>query len=126
MNFINSIHNKFLEQLFPKGLQEPVLLGQLGLDLADRVSINIHVTQKPAIEVNKWGVWGTDYNVIVIKLIGQFLSGVEIINWQCVDFCFLGFSQEDEYIRLNFDGNLWSVKLGLKALTFQGCDVYIK
>ncbi|KFK96511.1 MULTISPECIES: hypothetical protein [unclassified Serratia (in: enterobacteria)] len=126
MNFINCIHNKFLEQLFPKGLQEPVLLGQLGLDLADRASINIHVTQKPAIEINKWGVWGEDYNIIVIKLIGQFLSKIDVINWQCVDFCFLEFSQEDDIIQLNFNGNAWSVKIELRSLTFQGCDVYIK
>jgi hypothetical protein len=126
MNFINNIGNKFLNELFPDGLNEKVLLGQLCLDLADQFSINIHVSQKPSKEIAKWGTWGKDYNVIVIKLIGQFLKKVNIVNWQNIDFCTLNFSSTNEYISLNFDGDTWKVNLEFKTLTFQRCDVYLK
>lgn len=126
MNFISSLNSQFLKSLFPNGLEEPVLIGQLALDLSDQLTMHIHVTQKPAVEVNKWGVWGKDYNIIVIKVIGQFLNKTVITNWENVDFCFLDFTQGNEFLCLKFCGESWCVDIEVKALTFQNCNVYIK
>ncbi|AWK42817.1 MULTISPECIES: hypothetical protein [Photorhabdus] len=126
MNIIEVINNKFLISLFPEGLKDDILLGQVGLDIADQVSLNIHVTQRPEKEVAKWGVWGKDYNVIVIKIIGQFLRKVEIVNWQKITSSELIFLEKGDFYSFNLKGDEWSVSLELEALTFQRCDIYSK
>ncbi|TDB42532.1 hypothetical protein [Photorhabdus khanii] len=126
MNIIEVINNKFLTSLFPEGLKDNILLGQIALDIADQISLNIHVTQKPEKEVSKWGVWGKDYNVIVIKIFGQFLRKVEIINCQKITSSELIFLKKDDFYSFNLKGNAWSVSLELEALTFQRCDIYRK
>ncbi|WP_338804931.1 hypothetical protein WDV76_07165 [Xenorhabdus griffiniae] len=125
MNIIEVINNKFLTSLFPEGLSDNILLGHIALDIADQISLNIHVTQKPKEEVPKWGVWGKDYNVIVIKVIGQFLRKIEIINWQKITPSELIFFKKDDVYSFKLKGEEWSVSIELETLTFQRCDVYI-
>ncbi|MDX7992681.1 hypothetical protein [Xenorhabdus littoralis] len=125
MNIIEVINNKFLTSLFPEGLTDNVLLGQIALDIADQVSLSIHVTQKPKEEVPKWGVWGKDYNVIVIEIIGQFLRKIEIINWQKITSSELIFFEKNGSYVFKLKGDEWNVSLELEALTFQRCNVYI-
>ena len=102
------------------------MIGQLTLDLSDQITMNLHVTQKPAVEINKWGVWSKDYNIIVIKTLGQCLNKIDVINWKNVDFSLLNFTKKNEFLSLHFSGDDWSVDLEVKAFTFQKCDVYIK
>jgi len=124
MNFIDSVGNKFLSSLFPEGINEHVLLGQLCLDFTDRLRMHIHVAQRPAREVDKWGLWGKNYNVIVIELIGQSIEKIEVHNWQNIDFCQLCFSYKEGIYDLEFKGDSWWVSLAFKALIFQRCNVY--
>ncbi|PHM73265.1 hypothetical protein [Xenorhabdus cabanillasii] len=72
MNIIDAIDsNLFLKELFPLGLTGDVFLGQIGFDIQGRISLNINTKQRPEKEIIKWGVWGKDYDVIVIKLLGR-------------------------------------------------------
>ncbi|QCT21069.1 hypothetical protein FEM41_16160 [Jejubacter calystegiae] len=125
MNIIELIGNKFLLSLFPKGVEENVLIGQVSLDLADRIMLGIHITQPPANTVTKWGVWGKDYNVIVINVLAQFISKADIINWPSVQPAPLILENKDDgTYAITSKGDDWSITIELKALTFQRCDVY--
>ena len=52
MNILDHINNNlFLKEIFSDGLKEKILIGQLGLDVEGRFSINLHTMQKPSIEI---------------------------------------------------------------------------
>ena len=62
MNIVDVVsENLFLKKLFPYGLHDEMLLGQIGFALEGRLSLNVLTRQRPAIEVEKWGAWGKDY-----------------------------------------------------------------
>ncbi|MFY1663990.1 hypothetical protein [Pseudomonas sp. Pseu.R1] len=80
MEFVDCVDNNiFLKSIFPSGVGD-VLVGQFGLDQG-QFSLNIHVFKKPFKEVAKWGVWGVNYDAIVIKLLGAGVSDIKIDNW---------------------------------------------
>lgn len=125
INYIQ--RNYFLKNLFSEGLNSQLFLGKLELRIDDRVYLNIHTKQKPENEIQKWGVWGVNYNVIVIELLGQFLKDVEVKNWQNISTseCELVVGIEDEIISLQFKGEKWKIKLKLGSLIFQRCSTYL-
>jgi hypothetical protein len=127
MNIIDLMENKFLHSLFPGGVVNNILIGQMSLDLAEQIMISIHVNQPPKNEVSKWGVWGKDYNIIVINALAQFISNVQIVNWQNVCPAPLNIYEKDNGVyQLSVKGDDWSIIVEMKSLTFQRCDVYIK
>lgn len=93
--------------------------------MAEQISLNLHVTQPPAKMVSKWGAWGKDYNIIVIKVLLQFISKVEINNWQNItpSSLIIGGKEEGIY-SLKAKNDDWSVAIDFKAITFQRCDIY--
>jgi hypothetical protein len=123
--------NHFLKELFPNGFEEPVLLGKIELQMDDRVVLYIHIRQKPYKEISKWGIWGKNYNTIVVELLGQFVKKIDIVNWQNVQFCIPKISNKDGIINLAFQGKYHIQKLDffidiqLESLTFQTCRRYI-
>jgi hypothetical protein len=127
MNIIDAVsENLFLKKLFPQGLQNEVLLGQIGFDLGGRLSLNIHTRQKPAIEIVKWGTWGVDYNAIVIELLGLCSGSVSLENWENVDFASLSISYNEKngkYL-IHQEGEIWSVIIEFDVLIFQRCKIY--
>lgn len=122
LEFINS--NIFLKRLFPNGLTEPVFIGQIGFDVEGRMSVNIHTKQKPAIEVDKWGTWGVDYNVVVIKLNGLCRDSAILKNWKNADYAPLTIIDNIETFMISQMGSNWSIELECDAFIFNGCSIY--
>jgi hypothetical protein len=126
MNLIDVIHrNHFLKVLFPDGLNGDILVGQFGLDVDGRFSLNLHTTQAPAKAVPKWGDRGKDYDVIVIKLLGSNLTDMTTTNWKDITPTKLSFSMEDDTIRLICSDTTWSFSASFETLIFQSCSTYL-
>jgi hypothetical protein len=128
MNILNIIKNNvFLKKLFPNGL-ENFFIGQLYLNFYDQIDIKLHCTKKPDIEINKWGIWGKDYNIIVIELTGQFIRKLSVVNWQNNNeyLCECEVSKKDnDYYLIVFKGNNWSIEIELQTLIFQRNSTYV-
>ncbi|NHZ36150.1 hypothetical protein [Massilia rubra] len=125
MNVIDLIsRNLFLNKLFPEGLRGDVLLGQLSFSVG-RMELGIHTQQKPAVETEKWGTWGTDYNVIVLHLSGYGGKYVHIENWWHADFAPVDLIEENGIAMLTQRGDNWSIKIDVDDLIFQRGSTYI-
>lgn len=125
---IDIIHsNVFLKQLYPKGF-EKFCIGQLNLKERG-INLQLHVFDKPFIEVQKWGVWDNNYNVVVIELSDNSIQKLNICNWQnCnMDLCLCEIQEHDNHvIHLLFKGDDWQIELETEfGLIFQRCGTYI-
>jgi len=126
MDIIKILGNVFLEKIFPNGLVDPVFIGQIGFDVDGRISLNIHTKQKPSIETEKWGVWGKNYNVIVIKLNGICKDSAIIKNWKKAEYAPLSIGNNGETLIISQMGQDWNIELECIALIFNGCSTYIE
>lgn len=117
--------NEFLDKIFPGGLIGDVYIGQIKLDVEGRISLNIHTRQKPALDVNKWGRWGTDYNIIVVELHGSGCSDITIRNWKMASFGELHFIVQYGQKYLHQKGSDWEIFFDFDDFIFQRCSVYI-
>lgn len=127
MNVIDMIdRNLFLKKLFPSGLAGPVYIGQFGLNVAGRFSLNIHTRQKPALEIAKWGTYGRDYEVIVIELLGSGARNINIENWINADYAYFDFSKQNESIHIRAQQANWTFAVTVGNLGFQGCSTYLE
>lgn len=126
MNIMEFIDRRFiLEKIFPQGLVEEVYLGRIMLSGYGDISINIHTRQQPAIPVEKWGIWGTDYNVIALELDGAGCNDATIKNWSHADYSKLHVSERDGKHYLYQTGAGWSVELDFDSFIYQRCSRYI-
>ncbi|MCC8466700.1 hypothetical protein [Photorhabdus bodei] len=126
MNIIDFIsRNIFLKQIFPNGLTESVLLGQIGLNVGGQLSLNIHTQQKPEQEVSKWGIWGKNYNVIVIRLLGLGGENVIINGCKKINYGKINVIKGDNRTFITQTGDEWFIEIDVDHLIFQGCDTYI-
>lgn len=126
MNIIDCIaRNKFLKDLFPDGLQGDILIGHFGIDIGDRFSLVLHTKQRPNKEIVKWGVWGKDYDVITINLLGTGVDAVEIINWRGMKFGQVKCELIAQKVHLSSEGCYWRFAISYESVIFQGCNVYI-
>ena len=128
MNILDAIvRNTFLKQLYPDGLMK-FNIGQLDLQ-QNRIKINLHVFDRPFIDIPKWGIWGREYNVVVIELIDSAPQKVNIWNWQNsnTNQCLYEIHRKDEnIIHLLFKGDDWSIELETSfGLIFQRCGTYL-
>jgi len=126
MNLFNFIRRKeFLDKIYPEGIINDVYLGQIMLDVQGRLSLNIHIKQKPAIDVCKWGVWGKDYDVVVIELNGSGCSNINISNWNLASYDKLNVLNKEGKRYLYQKKDSWEVSLDFDDFIFQKCSVYI-
>lgn len=126
MNIMEFIDRKFiLEKIFPHGLVEEVYLGRIMLSGYGDISINIHTRQQPAIPIEKWGVWGTDYNVIALELDGGGCDDATIKNWSRATYSKLYVSERNGKHCLQQAGDGWSVELEFDSFIYQRCSRYI-
>lgn len=126
MKLLDIVREKhFLSKLFPTGLTGEVYLGQLSQDVTGRISITIHTKQKPAIEIEKWGVWGKRYNVIAIELMGTGCGDVAIKNWTNVNYSLVDVKEENNRKVLRQEGSDWSISLEFEDFMLQGCSTYL-
>ncbi|WP_026042481.1 Imm50 family immunity protein [Pantoea sp. A4] len=127
MNIVELSRNRFLDSLYPNGLGDNLLIGQVNLDFSDRVTLSIHTYEPPSKKVEKWGRWGEDYNVVVVNLLLQFITDCQLNNWQNITSSQVIIETRDNGVfSLTSQGENWSLNINFKAMTFQGCDVYIK
>lgn len=125
MNIIEIIErNQFLKTLFPDGLTTKIVLGKLELRMDDRITLNIYTQQKPAKENHKWGVWGKDYNTIVIQIDGFYLKNIEVNNWQNAKPCMPETTIVEDIKKIIFKGDDWFVNIEVTSLIFQSCNTY--
>ena len=126
MNLIDVVgSNYFLKVIFPDGLTNPVLLGEVRLGEGSRISMSIHTHQEPHKKIDKWGVWGESYNTIAIKITGQLIDKLNISNWQNNRVCNLVVTENENNISLIFQGKGFEMQLELKCMLFQYCKTYI-
>ena len=125
MNPIDIIDDKtFLNQLFPEGLTDKMLIGQAELDVEGRFSLNLHTMQKPSKEITKWGKHGIDYDVIVITLIGSNITKLSIENWRDISYAPITLEKVDQLIRLTSSNENWAFTAEFESLGFQRCSTY--
>ena len=127
MNIIRKINrNLFLTKLFPNGITEPVYLGQIRFSEEGRLNLNIHIKQKPFIEIEKWGTWGSDYNVIVVKLNGICRGSSTIRNWENADYAHLTIIDIDNTNTFTISQmcSNWSIEIECLLLVFHKCSTY--
>lgn len=129
MNILDIIgENLFLKKLYPNGLFN-FYIGRIELNTFNRLTIVLHLREKPAINIVKWGEWGQEYNIITTELIGSDIRRIQINNWQnnnqdicdCKIVKIIG-----DYISLIFSGRDWSVEIILKSLLFQRNTTYLE
>ncbi|MGG5506994.1 MULTISPECIES: hypothetical protein [unclassified Myroides] len=128
MNILDiATHNSFIKKLYPTGLScfsvRSLALSQ------DRVTLVLHEETAPAIQVEKWGVWGKDYSIITFEFIGLPLHKATIDNWQNnredVEFISTILVQDD-LLHIQFKGVDWEVEVVLSSLVFQRNSTYLK
>lgn len=127
LNLIDCIDsNIFLKKLFPNGItNNEVMIGKFSIDLSMNCDLHFHVRQKPDIEVHKFGTWGKDYNIVVIRILGAISEEAQIQNWRSTDFQELKIvKNEDNYI-LSTSNEKFNFSVMIKWLTFQSISVYL-
>jgi len=126
MNLLDSINNNmFLKTLFPEGLTEKILIGQIGYDVEGRFSINLHTMQKPSIEVKRWGSYGRDYDVIVIKLLGSNVSDFSVTHWREICYSHIRLIKTDNLLKLSAAEENWAFHAVFETIGFQECSTYL-
>jgi len=75
MHFFDIVENNgFLTRAFPCGFPRPITLESLDLGGQNRFAFTLLTTEKPNIEVKKWGKWETDYNAVLMFFYGKILD----------------------------------------------------
>ena len=118
--------NKFLQKLYPNELLTGADIGTLKLDLSGQYGISFHIKNEPEVEIKKWGVWGKNYNVLVVRFI---IQGELEIQANCNDFSGLhvkSLMRIDDRFELICEDDIASqfIKLRFKTALFQGADSY--
>lgn len=117
--------NQFLRKIFPNGFGDEIFFGQISLDVNGRILLGVHIKTKPAVEIEKWGVWGDEYNVLVVSLLGKTVGDVFVKNHPFLSYSPCSVKKKDQILELCQAGRNFEVNLSLEYLIFQGCDVYI-
>lgn len=106
--------NEFLARLYPFGLGD-VRLGRLELGPSDRCSLDLHVFARPSIETEKWGVWGSDYDVVVVHLMSTHLESAKVKGWS---------EMEQGLLRISPAGSLFKVSFGTSVELVSGQPIF--
>ena len=128
MKFIDLIGNKFLSSIYQDEDFEMATLGFFSMNYADEVELHLHVFKKPRKSVEKWGVWGRDFNVVVIKILLQGIKKVEMIDVHHLSglkLFDLDWVAGGTNMRFCCDSKSQSIGLLFNACTFQNCVTYI-
>jgi len=113
----------FIESIYPEGVGE-ALIGKFGLDQG-RFSMNLHIYTEPAKKIPKWGVWGANYNVVVLKFIGDGLKVIKVENWECFGKAELLCNWDGDRYCISQRGPTWEFEVLFGILVFQGAETYV-
>ncbi|NHQ88554.1 hypothetical protein HA050_20865 [Iodobacter sp. HSC-16F04] len=126
MNIIDTISNDtFLRKAYPEGFVSSVLLGGIELTIDNRVALSLHIKDQPKINVDKWGVWGKDYNVVAVHLTSNTLRRVDIKNWNSFISCVPEVKIDGDNFLVHFSSDDASVVCYVGGFIFQKCTTYI-
>lgn len=125
---LNIIHqSEFLTKLYPNGLT------QLAIHKVDFINnqygnstLYLYTNQKPAMEIKKYGVFGLDYNCIVIEVSCEIIKfAVENAGDNKTYSSFeIGCNQQGEYeLKQHWDNGYMHIVIPRKAV-FQKITVY--
>lgn len=127
MNIIDIIYpNPFLDSLFPYGLAKEVLVGNVEFDSGGHSWITIHTKQQNHSSVKKWGVYGKDYNTIVIKLSICNLSEFSLSGWFFANYFPVEIikGNDNKYI-FRQKSQDFSIEIEAESLSFHSCSTYL-
>ena len=125
--------NVFLAKLFPNGIEKSIFIGQVEFSSHPHMRICIHTKQKPADEVSKWGVWGENYDIIVIELY-TWCKVAKIENWQENEYFGeleieilrnSSFNADDGLFLLSYKSGNVHLELECGKFRFERCSTYI-
>ncbi|MEB3863306.1 hypothetical protein MSG66_04575 [Acinetobacter sp. IK31] len=123
--FINEISNNvFLKKLYSDDITSSILIGRFSIDLSGYCDIDFHVNKEPDILVEKYGVWGVDYNTVVIKTKGRISGDVLINGWLLNDYKELTFKKTHNGIFIKSTNGNFNFSVEVNGLIFQGISVY--
>ncbi|ENX63761.1 MULTISPECIES: hypothetical protein [Acinetobacter] len=117
-------NNIFLKKLYPSGIVFPVRIGRFSVDLSGYCDIDFHVSERPGIDIKKYGLWGEDYNTVVIKLKGRLVGSIYIENWIKNSFGELVFEDKGKYFVLKVHKDDFVFSIEIEGLIFQELSVY--
>lgn len=128
MNILEIISNNiFLKKLYPEGLFN-FFVGRIEITAFRSFTAVLHMKEKPAINVVKWGQWGVNYDVVTIELTGSITKKLNITNWQNNngEICNCEVSKTTGgFHLLVFSTATWRVEIEAESLIFQRNTTYI-
>ncbi|QHH95836.1 hypothetical protein FPL18_01690 [Acinetobacter gyllenbergii] len=74
--------------------------------------------------MKKYGLWGEDYNTVVIKLKGRLVGSIYIENWIKNSFGELVFEDKGKYFVLKVHKDDFVFSIEIEGLIFQELSVY--
>jgi hypothetical protein len=83
------------------------------------------LTSSPVGKSAKWGVWGKDYDTIVIVLLGNNIDDIEVTEWKNRNFENLKCTFENERYCFEHGEKYWKTRFTFQNLTFQKCRTYL-
>jgi len=126
MNLLDIVsHKEFLVKLFPQGLAEVLMVGQVKFDPFGNTTVALHTRQQPALEVKKWGKWGDDYNTIVVILSSSRIKEFSVSNISGASYSKVEILEVEGGFRFAQKSEGWSFHMVFDHISFDSCRVYI-
>lgn len=123
--FIDEMTNNiFLKKLYSGDITSSILIGRFSIDLSGYCDIEFHINKKPDILIEKYGVWGVEYNIVVIKTKGKISGDVLITEWLLNGYKELNFKKTENGIIIKSTNGKFNFSVELSGLIFQGISVY--
>lgn len=121
--------NHFLRQLYPEGPSNLAVVA-FSTDL-NNFTLKIRTSEKPAIDIAKWGIWQIDYDAVEIELRNNYIKELCCCDWwnNTKRDCSIEIQDIGEDLRkIKFMGitEKWQLTITVHSLIFQGCRVYMK
>ncbi|MBF7142702.1 MULTISPECIES: hypothetical protein [Pseudomonas] len=126
MNLLDVVsHREFIVKLFPQGLTEVLMVGQVRFDPLGNTTVALHTRQQPALDVKKWGKWGEDYNTIVIILSSSRIKEFSVSNISGALYSKVELFEVEGGFRFSQQSDDWSFYMVFEDIGFDSCEVYI-
>ncbi len=128
VNLIDVIDNNyFVKEIYPDGIKN-FFLGNVRLGIDKSITLNIHSKDQPKINVEKWGKWGVNFNIVVIELSAFLIKSCKIIDWQDIEkpnYTLIIREGRQEKYNVKLTNEFLEVTFETHSLTFQRCSTYI-
>ena len=126
MNIFDAIvPNPFLNSIYPNGLMNDILIGQIEFDSGGHVWLTIHTKESPYKIIKKWGIFGKDYNIVVIKLSICDLKRITVSGWSMADFFPVEIEKKGDIFVIRQSSGKYDFEVQAAFLNFKNCSVYV-